>query len=168
MKTVYLGLGSNIGDREKNLASALEHLSAPNLRVARVSSIYETEPIDLTAQRWFLNLVAEVETDLFPVQLLTRTLKIERSLGRVRTIKNGPRTIDIDILLYGKIVIHSATLEVPHPRMAERRFVLAPLAELAPELRHPLTHRSIRQMLDDAPAQAVRRLQQELPGGALP
>jgi len=126
------------------------------LRLGRVSSIYETEPIGFAEQRWFLNLVAEAETDLFPMQLLVRTLKIERSLGRVRTMKNGPRTIDIDILLYAKTVIHSATLEVPHPRMAERRFVLAPLAELAPELRHPVTHKSVREMLDAAPAQAVR------------
>jgi 2-amino-4-hydroxy-6-hydroxymethyldihydropteridine diphosphokinase len=158
MKTVYLGLGSNVGDREKNLAAAIEQLADPGFRVTRVSSTFETEPIDFTAQRWFLNLVVEAETDLFPMQLLSRTLKIERSLGRVRTVKNGPRTIDIDILLYGKTVIHSASLEVPHPRMAERRFVLAPLAELAPDLRHPLTHRSIREMLDASPAQKVRRI----------
>jgi 2-amino-4-hydroxy-6-hydroxymethyldihydropteridine diphosphokinase len=126
------------------------------LRLGRVSSIYETEPIGFAEQRWFLNLVAEAETDLFPMQLLVRTLKIERALGRVRTVKNGPRTIDIDILLYGKAVIHSAILDVPHPRIAERRFVLAPLAELAPELRHPVTHKSVREMLDAAPAQAVR------------
>ena len=159
MKTVYLGLGSNIGDREKNLAKAIHQLTAPNLRIARVSSIYETEPAGFAAQRWFLNLVVEAETDLFPMQLLTRALKIERSLGRVRTIKNGPRTIDIDILLYGKTVIRGATLEIPHPRMGERRFVLAPLAELGPDLRHPVTHQSIRQMLDAAPAQTVRRLE---------
>jgi 2-amino-4-hydroxy-6-hydroxymethyldihydropteridine diphosphokinase len=158
MKTVYLGLGSNVGDRERNLAAAIEQLAGPGFRVTRVSSTFETEPIDFTAQRWFLNLVVEAETDLFPMQLLSRTLKIERSLGRVRTVKNGPRTIDIDILLYGKTVIHSASLEVPHPRMAERRFVLAPLAELAPDLRHPLTHRFIREMLDAAPAQKVRRV----------
>jgi 2-amino-4-hydroxy-6-hydroxymethyldihydropteridine diphosphokinase len=158
MKTVYLGLGSNVGDRERNLAAAIEQLAGPGFRVTRVSSTFETEPIDFTAQRWFLNLVVEAETDLFPMQLLSRTLKIERSLGRVRTVKNGPRTIDIDILLYGKTVIHSASLEVPHPRIAERRFVLAPLAELAPDLRHPLTHRSIREMLEAAPAQKVRRI----------
>lgn len=157
MKTVYLGLGSNVGDREKNLRKAIEQLAAPNLRVVRVSSTYETEPIGFAAQHWFLNLVVEAETELFPMQLLSRTIKIERSLGRVRTIKNGPRTIDIDILLYGKTVIHTATLEIPHPRMAERRFVLAPLAELAPDLRHPVTHKSIREMLDAAPEQAVRR-----------
>ena len=158
MRTVYLGLGSNVGDRGKNLAEAIERLAGLGLRIGRVSSIYETEPVGFAAQRWFLNLVVEAETDLFPMQLLARTLKIERLLGRVRTIKNGPRTIDIDILFYGKIVIRSAALEVPHPRLAERRFVLAPLAELAPDLRHPLTHRSVREMLDAAPAQKVRRV----------
>jgi len=158
MKTVYLGLGSNIGDREGNLAAAMERLAAAGVRVTRVSSIYETEPVGFEAQRWFLNMVAEAETDLFPMQLLAHTLKIERSLGRVRTIQNGPRTIDIDILLYGKTVIRTARLEVPHPRLAERRFVLAPLVELAPDLRHPLTHKSVREMLEAAPALTVRRI----------
>jgi 2-amino-4-hydroxy-6-hydroxymethyldihydropteridine diphosphokinase len=156
MKTVYLGLGSNVGDREDNLAAALAQLAAPDLRVLRVSSIYETEPVDYTDQRWFLNLVAEVETDLFPMQLLARIIKIERALGRVRTVSKGPRTLDIDILLYGRAVIRSARLEIPHPRMGERRFVLAPLAELAPGLRHPLTRKTIREMLEAAPVQAVR------------
>ncbi len=158
MKTVYLGLGSNVGDRQGNLAKAIAQLAGVGLRIGRVSSTYETEPVGFAAQRWFLNLVVEAETDLFPMQLLARTLKIERLLGRVRTIKNGPRSIDIDILFYGKTVIRSAALEVPHPRMAERRFVLAPLAELAPDLRHPLTHRSVREMLDAAPAQKFRRV----------
>ncbi|HLK46677.1 MAG TPA: 2-amino-4-hydroxy-6-hydroxymethyldihydropteridine diphosphokinase [Bryobacteraceae bacterium] len=158
MKTAYLGLGSNLGDREKNLEAALAGLAAPNLRVTRVSSVYESEPVGFTAQRWFLNLVAEVETELFPMQLLSHIGKLERALGRVRTVKNGPRTLDIDILLYGKAVVRSAQLEIPHPRMGERRFVLAPLAELAPELRHPVTHRSIRAMLDAAPPLALRKL----------
>ena len=156
MKTVYLGLGSNVGDREHNLAAALAQLAAPDLRVLRVSSTYETEPVDYTDQRWFLNLVAEAETDLFPMQLLARIVKIERALGRVRTVSKGPRTLDIDILLYGRAVICSAKLEIPHPRMGERRFVLAPLAELAPSLRHPVTRKTVREMLEAAPAQAVR------------
>lgn len=156
MKTVYLGLGSNIGNREENLRDALARLEAPDLRVRRVSSTYETEPYGYTEQRWFLNLVAEVETDLFPMQLLSRIGKIEHALGRVRTVRNGPRTIDIDILFYGRAVMPGAQLEIPHPRLAERRFVLAPLAELAPDLRHPVTHQSVREMLDAAPPQAVR------------
>src|SRR5581483_1185126 len=105
MKTVYLGLGSNLGDRHKNLQEALNRLASPRLRVVKVSSIYETEPVDYTDQRWFLNLVAEVETDLFPLQLLAVIGKTERALGRVRDIPKGPRTIDIDILLYGRAII---------------------------------------------------------------
>jgi 2-amino-4-hydroxy-6-hydroxymethyldihydropteridine diphosphokinase len=158
MKTAYLSLGSNMGDRKQQLDAALAKLAAPDLRVLRVSSLYETEPVGLTAQRWFVNLAAEIETDLFPMQLLTRINKIERDLGRVRTVRNGPRTLDIDILLYGKAVVRSLKLEIPHPRMAERRFVLAPLAELAADLRHPVTHQTIRAMLEAAPAQIVRLL----------
>jgi 2-amino-4-hydroxy-6-hydroxymethyldihydropteridine diphosphokinase len=157
MKTIYLGLGSNVGDREDNLRSAIHHLSAPDLDILRTSPVYETEPVDYTAQRWFLNLVVEAGTSLFPMQLLSRIARIERELGRVRTVAKGPRTIDIDILLYGKAVVESATLEIPHPRMAERRFVLAPLADLVPHLRHPVTHKTVREMLDAAPPQKVRR-----------
>ena len=154
--TIYLSLGCNLGDREANLWAAIERLAAPDLRVVRTSPVYETEPVEYTHQSWFLNLVVEAETGLFPMQLLARTGKIERALGRVRTVAKGPRTIDIDILLYGQTVVHSATLEIPHPRMSERRFVLAPLADLAPGLRHPVTHRTVREMLDAAPAQVVR------------
>ena len=153
MKTVYLSLGSNIGDREANLRAAVERLG-----VARQSPIYETEPVDYVHQRWFLNLVVELETELFPRQLLARTQKIERELGRVRGIPKGPRTIDIDILLYGSAIVKTPALEIPHPRMAARRFVLAPLADLAPELRHPVTRLSIREMLAAAPPAAVRLL----------
>jgi 2-amino-4-hydroxy-6-hydroxymethyldihydropteridine diphosphokinase len=156
VKTIYLSLGSNIGDRAANLHAAIERLAAPRLSILRVSPIYETEPVDYTDQRWFLNLVVEAETTLFPMQLLARTGKIERDLGRVRTVPKGPRTIDIDILLYGNAVVHSAMLEIPHPRMAQRRFVLAPLADLAPDLRHPVTHLAVRQMLAQAPAGRVR------------
>ena len=156
MRTVYLSLGSNIGDRQSNLQTAIERLAAPRLRILRTSPIYETEPVGYTPQRWFLNQVAEAETELFPMQLLSRIGKIERALGRERTLPNGPRTIDIDILLYGKTVVHSATLEIPHPRLAQRRFVLAPLADLAPDLRHPVTRLTVREMLHGAPAEVVR------------
>ena len=157
MKT-YLGLGSNIGDREANLLAAVERLAKAGLRIVRVSPLYETEPVEYTAQRWFLNQVVEAETRLFPMQLLARVGKIERALGRVRTVAKGPRTIDIDILLYGNEVVRGAKLEIPHPRMHERRFVLAPLTDLAPELRHPITHRTVREMLEAAPQQVVRLL----------
>ena len=158
MKTVYLSLGSNIGNREAHLRAAIERLSDAGVRTVRISPIYETEPVDNRAQAWFLNLVLEAETGLFPLQLLSRTARVERELGRVRTAPKGPRTIDIDILLYGNVVMKTVRLEIPHPRMAERRFVLAPMADLAPGLRHPVTHRTVREMLDSAPAQIVRAL----------
>ena len=156
MNTTYLSLGSNLGDREANLREAIERLEAPDVHVVRTSPVYETEPVDYTDQPWFLNLVVEAETGLLPRRLLSRINKIERTLGRVRTMAKGPRTIDIDILLYGQAVVRTAALEIPHPRMAERRFVLAPLADLAPGLRHPLTHQTVREMLDAAPEQTVR------------
>jgi 2-amino-4-hydroxy-6-hydroxymethyldihydropteridine diphosphokinase len=162
MKTVYLALGSNIGDRETNLRAAIERLSAADIPVLRESPVYETEPVGYTEQRWFLNMVVEAETGLFPMQLLTRTGKIERALGRVRGMANGPRTIDIDILLYGKAVVRAPRLEIPHPRMHERRFVLAPLADLAPDLRHPVTRKSVRQLLEAAPPQTMRLLHSKL------
>ena len=159
MKTAYLGLGSNVGDREANLRAAIERLRAPDLRVLRVSPVYETEPVDYTGQRWFLNLVVETETSLLPMQLLARIAGIELALGRVRAIPKGPRTIDIDILLYGQAVMRGEALEIPHPRMGERRFVLAPLADLAPDLRHPIARRTVSEMLGAAPPQTVRRVE---------
>lgn len=156
MKRIYLSLGSNVGDRTGNLRAAIDRLEAPDLHTLRISPIYETEPVDYTAQRWFLNLVMEAETELFPQQLLARIHKIERALGRVRTVPKGPRTIDIDILFYGNTVMRSATLEIPHPRLHERRFVLVPLADLEPGLRHPVMHKTVRELLDTAPAQTMR------------
>jgi len=157
-KLVYLGLGSNIGDRREYLKAAAERLSEVGVRVLRASPVYETEPVDYTAQGWFLNQVVEAETELFPLQLLAATQRIERELGRVRSVPKGPRTVDIDILFYGRAVVRSKRLEIPHPRMAERRFVLAPLADLAAELRHPATGRMVREMLEAAPEAAVRLL----------
>lgn len=159
MKTAYLSLGSNLDDREGNLRRALEMLASPEIRVTRVSSIYETEPQDVRHQPWFLNLVAEIETSLFPMQLLNRIQKIEKELGRKRIVAKGPRTIDIDVVLFGNFVIDTPQLTVPHPRMQDRRFVLEPLAELAPELRHPVTRQSAREMLAGTAGQVVRKLQ---------
>jgi 2-amino-4-hydroxy-6-hydroxymethyldihydropteridine diphosphokinase len=156
MKTAYLSLGSNVGNREEMLFDALRLLESPGLHVARVSPVYETEPQDFKNQPWFLNLVTEVQTTFFPMQLMTRVRKIERGLGRKRTVDKGPRSIDIDILLYGESVIDSKDLVVPHPRMTERRFVLQPLADLAPDLRHPVLRRSIRELLTEVSRQAVR------------
>lgn len=161
MKLVYMGLGSNMGDRRSMLQQALEKLEDPALRRLRTSTLYETEPVGLREQGWFLNLVAEFESDLFPKQLLQRALRVERELGRKRTVPNGPRTIDIDILLYGQTIMRSEELTLPHPRYSERRFVLAPLAELNPKLRDPITGRSVTEMLATVKDQVIR------PGGSL-
>jgi 2-amino-4-hydroxy-6-hydroxymethyldihydropteridine diphosphokinase len=157
LKTVYLSLGSNLGERERNLEEAIALLEGAGVRVLRRSHVYETEPQEVRDQPWFLNLVLEAATELFPKQLLACALKIERKLGRTRTRPKGPRTIDIDILLYGNAVIDAEELVVPHPRMAERRFVLEPLAELAPDLCHPVTRRSVREMLGAIEGQPMRR-----------
>jgi 2-amino-4-hydroxy-6-hydroxymethyldihydropteridine diphosphokinase len=156
MKRVYLGLGSNLGDREETLRLAREALTAAGIAILRTSSLYETEPQDLAGQPWFLNQVVEAETALFPMQLLGRVQKIEKELGRHRIVEKGPRTIDVDILLYHRFLIDSPALVVPHPRMHERRFVLAPMAELAPELRHPVTRQTMREMLARIKGQAIR------------
>ncbi|HVN04579.1 MAG TPA: 2-amino-4-hydroxy-6-hydroxymethyldihydropteridine diphosphokinase [Bryobacteraceae bacterium] len=157
LKKIYLGLGSNLGDREEMLRRAVAALDGPGLRVLRVSPVYETEPMDVRNQPWFLNVVAEAETDLFPLQLLHRTTKLEVRLGRRRLAPGGPRSIDIDILLYGNAVVDTPSLEIPHPRLRQRRFVLAPLADLAPELRDPVTRKSIRELLGELQGQVVRR-----------
>jgi 2-amino-4-hydroxy-6-hydroxymethyldihydropteridine diphosphokinase len=156
-KTVYLGLGSNVGDRGGNLRRALEQLEAPDLRIVRASPVYETEPVDYTDQPWFLNQIAEAETELFPMQLISRVGRAERALGRVRGIPKGPRIIDIDILFFGRAVVRTAKLQIPHPGIAERRFVLVPFADLAPDLRHPVTRKTVREMLEAAPPHKVRR-----------
>jgi 2-amino-4-hydroxy-6-hydroxymethyldihydropteridine diphosphokinase len=132
LKHIYLSLGSNLGDRLGHLKSALSELESSGVRVLRISRIYETEPYGYRNQSWFLNLVAEVETQLFPMQLLHCIHRIERKLKRHRTIRNGPRTIDIDIIFYRNATVKTATLEIPHPRYKERPFVLAPLADLIP------------------------------------
>jgi 2-amino-4-hydroxy-6-hydroxymethyldihydropteridine diphosphokinase len=147
-----------MGNRESNLRAAILSFSTAGITVLRESPVYETEPVGFADQRWFLNMVVESETTLFPMQLLTRIGKIERALGRVRTVPNGPRTIDIDILLYANAVVRTPRLEIPHPRMHERRFVLAPLADLAPALRHPVLRQTVRQLLDAAPAAKIRRI----------
>ena len=157
MKITYIALGSNVGDRAENLRLARERIEGPDLRVLRASSIYETAPRDVEDQPWFLNQVIECETDLFPRQLLERLQKIERAMGRKRRMAKGPREIDLDILLYGDAVVKAPELEIPHPRLAERRFVLEPLAELAAEKRHPGTRRTVRDMLGSVKDQAAKK-----------
>jgi 2-amino-4-hydroxy-6-hydroxymethyldihydropteridine diphosphokinase len=158
VKTVYLGLGSNVGDRLASLQVALQRLESADLRVRRVSSFYETAAVDYLSQPDFLNCVAEAETELLPLRLLQHVQRIEREMGRLRNIPKGPRNIDIDILLYGAAIIRSAQLEVPHPRMSRRRFVLEPLCELAPDTRHPVTRQTFRELLAAAPAERVVKL----------
>jgi len=160
-KRVYLSLGSNIGEREQNLERALEALEREQIHVLLRSSMYETEPQDVTDQRWFLNIVAECETDRFPLQLLSVLLKIEREMGRMRgagTVRRGPRTIDIDILLFGNVVMETPKLTIPHARMMERRFVLEPLLEIAADVRDPRNSELLSSYLRRVAGQAVRRI----------
>jgi 2-amino-4-hydroxy-6-hydroxymethyldihydropteridine diphosphokinase len=157
MRVAYLGLGSNVGGREAALQAAIDRLHAPDLRVKRISSVYETAPRDFGAQPRFLNLVVEAECELMPMQLLSRIDKIERELGRQRSTPKGPRTIDIDILFYGNSVVRTGELEIPHPRLSERRFVLEPLSELAPELRHPELRRTMLELLAATANQDARK-----------
>jgi 2-amino-4-hydroxy-6-hydroxymethyldihydropteridine diphosphokinase len=134
---VFLSLGSNVGDREKNLRAAIAALPQLGVKIKKVSSIYETEPVDLLEQPWFLNCVVEGETTVAPVELLKKLRELEKRMGSKKLVARGPRLIDLDILVYGPQTIDSPELQVPHPRMLLRRFVLAPLAEIAPNLKHP-------------------------------
>jgi 2-amino-4-hydroxy-6-hydroxymethyldihydropteridine diphosphokinase len=150
-RLVYIALGSNLGDRETNLARGMQAMTAAGIRVLRQSSLYVTEPVDASSQSWFLNAVVEAETVLMPRQLLRTLMGIERAMGRRRTSPHGPRTLDLDLLFYGSSIIRTPDLEVPHPRLPARRFVLVPLAELAAGLRHPISRRTVRELLAETP-----------------
>lgn len=155
---VYLSLGSNLGDRAANLRAAIERLVEAGT-VKATSGLYETEPVEVRDQPWFLNCVVALETGKTPRDLLAYCLAIEEEMGRRRTQDKGPRTIDIDILLFGDRVIDEPGLRIPHPAMHERRFVLEPLVEIAPGVLHPTIKKSARQLLAGLPAgQAVRIL----------
>jgi len=146
-KTVYLSIGSNLGDREANLREAVNRLGAVG-SITKVSSFYETEPVEVTDQPWFLNCAVELKTGKMPRQLMSALLRIERDMGRRRMRAKGPRVIDIDILLFGSSVIALDELTVPHPAMHQRRFVLQPLAEIAPGVRHPILKQTAQQLRD--------------------
>lgn len=149
MKTVYLSFGSNLGDRVGNIRRAFDLLAEGGIEIRRVSSFYRTEPVDFRPQPWFVNCVAEVGTDLMPMQLLKLLKKVERALGRRGGIPKGPRLIDVDILLYENSVVRSSALTIPHAQISGRKFVLIPLRELAAHARHPVTRRTVLEMLEE-------------------
>jgi 2-amino-4-hydroxy-6-hydroxymethyldihydropteridine diphosphokinase len=147
MTGVYLSLGSNIKNRAENLRAAIAALPGAGIRVLRVSRIYETEPVDYLEQDWFLNCVLKGETELTAGEALQRLRAIEAAMGSAKMFAKGPRLIDLDILFFGDAVVDTAELQLPHPRMEQRRFVLVPLAEIAPEMRHPVSGQSATEML---------------------
>lgn len=157
MAVAYLGLGSNVGDRERNLEKALELLGA-EMVVCEVSLLYETEPVGFADQPWFLNAVCRVETDLSPRELLQAIKRVEKEAGREPTFRWGPRVIDVDILLYDEICLSEPDLEIPHPRLAERAFVLTPLREIAGDIVHPATGARIADLEQDAARGPLVRL----------
>ena len=149
---VYLALGTNLGEREANLKRALRALP-PQFEIGAVSRLYETAPAYLLNQPAFLNIAVEGRTALLPLELLAHLQQIEQQMGRERLIRYGPRTIDLDIIFYDDLVLDSLELTIPHPRMHERGFVLRPLAELAPDLVHPVLKQSVRELLANLPAE---------------
>ena len=157
---IYIGLGSNLGDRAGNLLLAIRGVIDSGLEVTRLSRIFETEPFETVAQPSYLNMVAEVRTrdPLTPEETMARLLQVESSLGRTREVEGGPRTIDLDLLLFGDEVRDSELLKLPHPRLHRRRFVLAPLVELAPYVVHPALELSLKNILESLEDQSGVKL----------
>lgn len=150
MIKAFILAGTNLGDRIANLEIARRMLAEKTI-VTQFSALFETEPVGFADQPWYLNQAIELEVSLPPQELLSFCLGIEASCGRVRTFSNAPRTLDLDILLYGNVIVHQNNLVIPHPRLHERRFALRPLAQIAPEAVHPVLKKSIRRLLADCP-----------------
>lgn len=162
MPTAFLSLGSNLGERLENLEGAIDKIGeSAQINVTKVSPVYETEPVGVKGQEWFLNLALEIQTSLEPSALLERLLSIEDQMGRKREKKRNPRSVDLDILLYDHRIVDSDRLTIPHPRMHERRFVLLPLAQIAPRLSHPRLKRSVEELLASCRDRSAVRLYQE-------
>lgn len=159
MAKIYLSLGSNIGDKHKFLNDALKSLE-PHIKLQEISSLYQTAPWGKTDQPAFLNMCVAGETSLLPLELLSFTKSIETQLGRTRTEKWGPREIDIDMLFYDDEVIKSPGLEVPHPHLSERAFVLIPLAEIAPEFKHPVLDKSMAALAESIDSSGVTKVKE--------
>jgi 2-amino-4-hydroxy-6-hydroxymethyldihydropteridine diphosphokinase len=155
---IYLSLGSNVGDRATNLERAIQALNSRNITVLRRSSFYETEPVDFVAQPWFLNCVLQAQTVLIPAILLRELQEIEQEMGSHKPIPKGPRLIDLDVLLYDESIVSLPGVEIPHPRMAQRRFVLVPFAEIAPALVHPQLGTSVAELLSTTPDKSTVRV----------
>jgi len=158
----YLSLGSNLGDRDRYLREAIRRLRSLG-RVPAISSLYETQPVELTAQPWFLNCALALETEASPAQLMEQLLAIESAMGRQRIQRKGPRIMDLDIVLFADLVVNTPGVTIPHPAMQERRFVLAPLAEIAPSAIHPVLKKTIQELLEELPpGQIVKKLKRKL------
>jgi len=160
MVDVFIGLGSNLGDRESNLRRALELLEQ-RMKLLKVSSLYESEPMYKKDQPWFVNCVAKFETYLTPKELLEYLHEVEKKLGREKNVRYGPRSIDLDILFYGDEIVEKNDLKIPHPKVQERRFVLVPLEELDPDYIHPIYRSSVTTLLANLNSkEIVRKLEQ--------
>ena len=159
MAKAYIGIGSNLGDKQKNISRAVKLLNK-KCKILNKSSLYETEPIGFKNQYWFLNCAVGVQTELSPQKLLSFLKSIENSMGRINFMKNGPRIIDLDIIFYGNKIINTSNLIIPHPRLHERLFVLRPLKEIYPELVHPIYKKSVKELMEYVKNKEVVKLHQ--------